>query len=76
MDIWLSVSTLRNPQQGITQQSHLQGVSQALVRGQRWVGESQQLRQDGRSLDIWLSVSTLRNPQQGITQQNGHDHLA
>ena len=49
-------------------ESHLQGVSQALVRGQRWVGESQQLRQDGRSLDIWLSVSTLRNPQQGITQ--------
>ena len=49
-------------------ESHLPGIAQSLQNGQRWVGESQQPHQDGRTLDIWLSVSTLRHPQQGITQ--------
>lgn len=49
-------------------ESHLQGINHALLKGQRWVGESQQVRQDGRTLDVWLSVSTLRQDAMGITQ--------
>lgn len=49
-------------------ESHLPGIRQALHGAERWTGESQQVRADGRTLDIWLSVSTLRNVHNGITQ--------
>lgn len=49
-------------------ESHLPGIRDALQGAERWTGESQQVRGDGRTLDIWLSVSTLRNVHNGITQ--------
>jgi diguanylate cyclase (GGDEF)-like protein/PAS domain S-box-containing protein len=48
--------------------SHLPGMAEALLSGQRWSGESRQVCADGRTLDTWLNVNTLRNARQRVTQ--------
>lgn len=49
-------------------ETHLIGIHETLLGGQRWTGESPLVGPDGRMLETWLSVSLLRNEAQQVTQ--------